>query len=137
MPTREQEAASWQLISFDSRKAAQRLLEAECYRSCVSRAYYAAYAAITSALIRQGIALGHGGNNPGHAGLPIYVLNNLTRLPLTTRFEINKALRRLYRARAEADYVAAAMVDRLAAKKMLRDLNRVLQLLGAERKGEN
>ncbi|MGI4788104.1 MAG: hypothetical protein ACRYFS_04560 [Janthinobacterium lividum] len=77
-----------------------------------------------------------GGNNPGHAGLPVYVLNNLTLLPLVTRFEINKALRRLYRARAEADYVAAAIVDKPAAKKMLRDLSRVLQLIGIERKGE-
>jgi len=65
------------------------------------------------------------------------VLNNLTLLPLTVRFEINKALRRLYRARAEADYVAAAVVDNAAAKKTLRDLNRVLQLLGIERTGEN
>ena len=122
---------------MNSRKAAQRLLEAECYRSSVSRAYYAAYAAITSSLVRQKITLGHRGNNPGHAGLPVYVLKNLTLLPLTARFEINKALRRLYRKRAEADYVAAAAVDRDAAKKTLRDLNRVLQLLGTERRGED
>ncbi len=137
MPTREEEAGPWQAISFNSRKAAQRLLEAECYRSSVSRSYYAAYSAVTSALVRQGITLGHGGNNPGHAGLPVYVLNNLTLLPLVTRFEINKALRRLYRARAEADYVAAATVDNAAARRMLRDLNRVLQLLGIERKEGN
>ncbi len=73
MATREEEAEQWRLISLNSRKAAQHLLEAECYRSSISRSYYAAYAAITSALIRQGITLGHGGNNPGHAGLPIYV----------------------------------------------------------------
>ncbi len=137
MPTRDEETAQWQASSFNSRKAAQKLLEAECYRSSISRSYYAAYSAITSALIRQGITLGHGGNNPGHAGLPIYVLNNLTLLPLVTRFEVNKALRRLYRARAEADYVAAAIVDRYAATKMLRDLNRILQLLGAEHTGGN
>lgn len=137
MPTRDEEAEQWRAMSFNSRKAAQHLLEAECYRSSVSRAYYAVYSAITSTLIRQGITLGHGGNNPGHAGLPVYVLNNLTLLPLITRFEINKALRRLYRERAEADYVAAAAVDNAAAKKALRDLNRVLQLLGIERRGEN
>ena len=137
MPTREEEARRWQAISLNSRKAAQHLLEVECYRSSVSRPYYAAYAAITSALIRQGITLGHGGNNPGHAGLPVYVLNNLTLLSLASRFEINKALRRLYRARAEVDYVAAAVVNNAAAKKTLRDLSRVLQLLAAERKGEN
>ena len=133
MATREEEAARWRAISRDSRKAAQRLLEAGCYRSSVSRAYYAAYSAITSALIQQGITLGYGGNNPGHAGLPGYVLNNLTSLSLVSRFEINKALRRLYRGRAEADYVATAIVDFAAAKRSARDLGRVLQLLGVER----
>ena len=137
MATREEDTARWQAISLNSRKAAQHLLEVECYRSSVSRSYYAAYAAVTSALIRQGITLGYGDNNPEHARLPVYVLNNLTALPIASRFEINKAIRRLYRARAEADYVAAALVDKAAAKRTIRDLNRVLQLLGIERKGES
>lgn len=137
MATRDEEAAQWRAISRNSRKAAQHLLEAECYRSSASRAYYAAYAAIMSALVQQGITLGHGGSNPGHAGLPVYVLNNLTTLPMESRFEINKALRRLYRGRAEADYIAAAVVDEAAAKRSIRDLSRVLQLLGQERRGED
>ncbi len=66
MPTREEEVTRWRAISLNSRKAAQHLLEVECYRSSASRAYYAAYAAITSALVQQGITLGYGGNNPGH-----------------------------------------------------------------------
>ena len=136
MATREDEAARWRAISRNSRKAAQHLLEVECYRSSVSRAYYAAYAAITSALVLAGITLGHGGNNPGHAGLPAYVLNNLTALPMTSRYEINKAVRRLYRARAEADYVATAVVDEAAVKRAIRDLSRVLQILGVDRGGE-
>jgi len=72
---------------------------------------------------------------PGHTGLPVYVLNNLTALPIASRFEINKALRRLYRARVEADYVTAAVVDRAAAKRSVRDLGRVLQLLDLEHSG--
>ncbi len=129
MPVREEEAARWRAISRDSRKAAQHLLEVGCYRSSVSRSYYAAYSAITSALIRQGIALGYGGNNPGHAGLPVYVLNNLTTLSMPSRFEINKALRRLYAARIEADYQAASNAGERAALGMLRDLDRILTLL--------
>ena len=137
MPTREVEAASWQAIALNSRKAAQQLLITDCCRSSISRSYYAAYSAVTSALIRQGITLGYGGNNPGHAGLPALVINNLTLLPLTARYDLNKALRRLYRARAEADYVAAAIIGEAEARKSLRDLNHVLQLLGIERRGEN
>ena len=139
MATRDEEASQWQAISRDSRKAAQHLLEVNCCRSSISRSYYAAYAALTSALIEQGITFGQGGNNPGHAGLPVYILNNLTALPLTRRFDLNKSVRRLYRARAEADYVAAAVVDAAAARRAIRDLSRVLQLLGSETKesGEN
>ena len=137
MPTRDKDALLWQAISRDSRKAAQHLLEVGCCRSSISRAYYAAYAALTSALIEQGITFGQGGNNPGHAGLPVYILNNLTALPLTRRFDLNKSVRRLYRARAEADYVAAAVVDSAAAKRAIRDLSRILQLLGADTKEQS
>ena len=132
MATREEEAQQWQIIGLNSRKAAQHFLDLECYRSSVSRAYYAAYAAVTSELVRQGITFGQGSNNPGHAGLPIYILNNLNMLPITVRFEVNKSVRRMYRARIEADYVAAADMDKAAALRVLRDLSRILQLLGAE-----
>lgn len=89
MPTRDEEAEQWRLVSLNSRKAAQHLLVTDCHRSSISRSYYAAYAAVTSALIRQGITLGHGGSNPGHAGLPALIVNNLSSLPLTARFDLN------------------------------------------------
>ena len=132
MATREEEAARWRAISRDSRKAAQRLLEVGCCRSSVSRTYYAAYAAITSALIRQGITLAHDGNNPSHISLPLLVLNNLTFLPLTARFDLNRALRRLYAERVEADYNAAAIVNGGVVIETLRDTNRILTLLDIE-----
>lgn len=135
MTTRDQEAAWWQAISLNSRKAAQRLLEVECYRSSISRAYYAAYAAVTGELIRQGITLAHHGNNPSHGGLPSHILNNLNTLPMTTRFYVNKAIRRLYVVRVAADYVAAANADRAAATNAIRDLGRILQALGTDKRG--
>ena len=137
MPTRDEEAEQWQLISLNSRKAAQHLLVMECHRSSISRSYYAAYSAVTSTLIRQGITLGHGGSNPGHAGLPALVVNNLTLLPLTARYDLNKALRRLYRARVEADYAAVIVVDNAAAKRSIRDLARVFQILGLDYQDQN
>ena len=129
MPTREEQAAQWLTVSRSSRKAAQHLLEVECYRSSVSRAYYAAYAAITSALVAQGITFGLGGNNPGHAGLPAYILNNLTTVPLTRRFELNKAVRRLYAARVHTDYIAYVAGGRASALNGLRELTRIFVFL--------
>lgn len=129
MATRDDEAAQWKVISRSSRRAAQHLLEVDCCRSSISRAYYAAYAALTSALIAQGITFGQGGNNPGHAGLPVYILNNLTALPLTRRFDLNKSVRRLYAARIQADYVAFSTEDRAAALNALRELSLILSAL--------
>ena len=137
MATRDEEAARWRAISRNSRKAAQHLLEAECYRSSISRVYYAAYGgdqAITSALIRQGITLAHDGNNPSHISLPTLVLNNLTFLPPTARFDLNRALRRLYGARIEADYNCTTLSDRTVAVNSLRDLRHILLLMGTDRK---
>ena len=132
MATREEDAARWQAISLNSRKAAQYLLEVECDRSSISRSYYAAYAAITSALVRQGITLGHDGNNPGHAGLPTLIVNNLTLLPLSVRFDLNKALRRLYAARIEADYDPVKSIDGTATLAAIRDVNRIFMFLAIE-----
>lgn len=129
MATRDDEAVQWQAISRSSRKAAQHLLEIDCCRSSISRSYYAAYAALTSALIVQGITFGLGGNNPGHAGLPVYILNNLTALPLTRRFDLNKSVRRLYAARIQADYVAFSAGNRAAALNALRELSLILAAL--------
>ena len=132
MATREEEAAQWQSISRNSREAAQRLLKAECYRSSISRSYYAAYAAITGALVAQGIPFSQARGGPSHAGLPAYILNNLSALPQTMRFDINKAIRRLYASRVEADYVIATLSDRSVAVNSLRDLRSVLLLLGTD-----
>lgn len=137
MATREVEARQWQAISWNNRKAAQHLLEAECYRSSISRSYYAAYAAITGELVAQGIPFSQARGGPSHAGLPAYILNNLSVLPQTMRFDLNKAIRRLYASRIEADYVVATLSDRAVAMNSLRDLRHVLLLLDTDRKGAN
>jgi uncharacterized protein (UPF0332 family) len=135
MATREEETVQWLAIGLNSRKAAQHLLDEECYRSSISRSYYAAYAAITGELVQLGIPFSQGRDGPSHAGLPAYILNNLNVLPQTVRFELNKAIRRLYASRVEADYVVAAISDKAVAVSSLRDLRHVLLLLDIDKKG--
>lgn len=48
------------------------------------------------------------------------------------RFDINKAIRRLYTSRVEADCVIATLSDRSVAVNSLRDLRSVLLLLGTD-----
>jgi len=78
--------------------------------------------------------LGYGGNNPGHAGLPVLVVNTLTLLPLTVRYDLNKALRRLYAARIGSDYDPAVAISNAAALDAIRDVNRIFLFLGIQEK---
>ena len=115
-------------MSVNSRKAAQHLLDAECYRSSISRAYYAAYCAVTSQLAGK-YTFPFGGNNPSHPDLPNLILYNLPALPEYKRRAVKQAVSRLWKARVEADYVPGAYTDRNTAVNALRDATRVLLLL--------
>src|SRR2546425_856887 len=91
--------------------AAQKLLvEGHC-RSCVSRSYYAAYSAISGALVKRGVTFARGWNNPSHEQVAALVHNGLA-LPVDLRRQINQAIRRLRVAREGADYHPGATIDR-------------------------
>lgn len=120
--------ATWAQMALNNSKAAKELLNAECYRSSISRAYYAAYCAITSQLAGK-YTFPFGGNNPSHPDLPILVMHNLPALPEYKRREIRQAIRKLWKARVEADYGPQAYIDRNFALGSLRDANRILLLL--------
>ena len=123
--------ATWVEMSVDNRKAAQNLLDAECYRSSISRAYYTAYCAVTSQLAGK-YTFPFGGNNPSHPDLLNMILNNLPALPNYKRREIKQAFERLWHARVEADYGPSAYIDRAKALNALRDASRVSALLEME-----
>ena len=68
---------TWEDLAAIHQAAAQHLFAAEKPthdRAVCGRAYYAAYALITSRL-PTGMAFQHGWNNPPHARLPAYVDN--------------------------------------------------------------
>src|SRR6266446_3011679 len=59
---------SWYDLASDARKAASRLV-GENYRSCLSRAYYAAYSKVTFALAAApGVTFPAGREGPNHPG---------------------------------------------------------------------
>lgn len=116
-------------MSLDCRHAAQVLIEEKCYRSSISRSYYAAYAAITSKLAEKSITYPQGRGNPSHASLPGYVLNNLTYLPHDMRFWVSDSVKDLFKARADADYVPPAVLDEQLARNMLRSATRIMGIM--------
>lgn len=119
---------TWEQMSEDCLRAAQALLDAGLLRRSVSSAYYAAYCAVTSELVARGVTFAHGWRNPSHEQLPDLVLNN-TGWQRTTRYQINRVLRRLRAAREDADYRPQAAVDRRLALACVRDCGRVLLTL--------
>ena len=123
--------ATWAEMSIENRRSAQNLLDAECYRSSISRAYYTAYCAVTSQLAGR-VTFPFGGNNPSHPDLPALILNNLPALPEYKRREIKQAVGRLWKARTEADYAPSVNIDRSVAISALRDAKRVLMALEME-----
>ena len=109
---------------------ASRKLASECPRSSVSRAYYAAYAAVTQALPRT-TTFPQNRNNPSHEQLPalVTVLGSLDR---RNRRNVRQALSRLRNQREDADYRPRVGIDLAVAKDAVRDASLVLSILGME-----
>ena len=121
--------ATWEEISRDALAASQELLTKGRIRSAISRAYYAAYSAIT-ARIRHGPGAPSGRfQNPSHdqAGKLLLIL---ATMPLSQRRDLAAALRRLRKGREDADYRPGRTLNRDDAIKLIRDSLRVVKGLG-------
>jgi uncharacterized protein (UPF0332 family) len=105
---------TWRDLAKDNRTAANELFTVKRYRSCVSRAYYAAYAEITHALLQANVTMPAGRGNPRHGALATNVEGHLTRVPL--RWRLSAAIRRLYRLRIVADYVPGLALQESEAR---------------------
>jgi uncharacterized protein (UPF0332 family) len=92
------------MVAVDSYGAAIELKKGRHWRSAVSRAYFAAYSAVSGCLIELGVAMPAGREGPSHGGLPDLVANNLTILRVHDRPRLVSRLRELYRLRVLADY---------------------------------
>jgi uncharacterized protein (UPF0332 family) len=114
--------ATWRELSAEALAAARALLDRGYFRSCVTRAYYAVYAAATSELTAmKGVAFPFGWGNPSHQQLPGLIRSRLTQHSERNRRELVKAIRRLRMAREDADYRPGASVDRTLALNVVRD----------------
>src|SRR5580704_14219307 len=101
---------SWFDLASDSRKAANRLVS-ENYRSCLSRAYYAAYSKVTFDLSTiPGVNFPAGEEGPKHpgktgtGGIRRLVEGSMTTLDGPRRVKLSELIGRLYTLRCAADY---------------------------------
>ena len=123
--------ATWRELSIDNREAAKDLLIDGRYRSSISRAYYAAYCAVSSVL--EGVVdFTYGGNNPSHESLDNMIVNNLYDFSQRERFAIRKGVRKLRNMRVAADYVPTDPIVRETALEALRTMSSVLKIVLGE-----
>lgn len=109
----------WESIAKDNLIAAKALVLDSRWRSAVSRAYYSAYAAITSRLIDVNFSYGREG--PGHDVLPKLVMTYLSVMKVYERRQVATAALRLYRQRIVADYRSSESVGEKDARAAVRD----------------
>ena len=118
--SREQKAERWRRTARATLETAKHLREREDYRSCVSRAYYAAYQAATFVCISHGddVHFPPGWNNPTHEQLPDLIANN-GDFSLNARRSARKILRELRALREDSDYRMGRTVDARTVKAAL------------------
>ncbi len=122
---------TWQDMAVDSLRAAKKLRDAGHFRSSVSRAYYAVFCLVTAELCKVTSVGGFGRYaHPPHREMTRFVQNCLrTRMAVGQAEWLNSLIRRLYKARLEADYVCGAAIDLALARDTLRDAHIVFRLL--------
>ena len=119
---------TWRQLSENSLQAAETLLQDGKYRSCVSRAYYAAYCAATHEIVQKLTTFSYGRNNPSHELLPTYIQNNLT-ISRTKKDAVDTYIRLLRLYREDADYRPQTTIDELTARECVRAAAEVQQQL--------
>lgn len=119
--------ATWRDIAVESERAARVLLREDAPRSCLSRAYYAAYAGVRNGLDFAGVK-----NDPSHAALPGLVGSTFSAMSVPDRRRVRTLLRRLYAYRVMADYTPGAVIDKVTAREGVAGAASILWILGIE-----
>ncbi|MGC8623841.1 MAG: HEPN domain-containing protein [Phycisphaerae bacterium] len=120
--------AAWSEISLNNWKAAQALRE-RYPRSSVSRAYYAAFSALTQAFADKRLSF-PGKQSPRHRDIPGMV--NQVFSSKARAGEIRRNIRALYAMRLNADYSAGRSTDAESAKEAIRSSVIILRACGVK-----
>jgi len=93
----------WRDMAQDCFDAASHLRANHHWRSCVSRAYYAAFSVVTAALVDRGVTPRRDYGTWSHTDLPDVAVTHLLASDAASA-NLGFAIRRLYRLRIAADY---------------------------------
>lgn len=100
---------TWLELARDARYAANVLLTQERFRSCMSRAYYAAYSKVAHELVATaGLAMPANREGPHHTGrrgaIRPMIETSMPNMSPQKRVKLSELIGRLYTLRIEADY---------------------------------
>jgi len=110
---------TWRQLSEGSLRAAEILFREGEYRSCISRAYYAAYCAATEEIVKKLTTFPNAWNNPPHIKVSVYIQNNLTLAP-TKKQRIIRRINILRLYRENADYRPQTTISEQVARNCIR-----------------
>jgi len=122
---------TWFDLASDARKAANRLVD-QSPRSCLNRAYYAAFSKVNHALVGVPgviIKLGREGvNHPGESGtggIRRWIITHMPDMEVAKRVKLSELIGRLYTLRVSADYKPSVEVDGRDAREAVSIMNTV------------
>jgi uncharacterized protein (UPF0332 family) len=97
----------WQAMATESQRAALGAETSACWRSSVSRHYYAAYQAVTSVLLYSGLNPPEAREAWNHADTPVLLETHFEKYIAARdrRRKLRRQLSELYKLRILADYV--------------------------------
>ncbi|MGC9259692.1 MAG: HEPN domain-containing protein [Phycisphaerae bacterium] len=107
----------WGTISLSNYNAAKAVIDISA-RSCVSRAYFAAFSALTGLFRHQQMVFVNGGDSPRHRDVTLLIGKAFSNGNLAKR--LKRAVRALYKLRLMADYSAGQATNRQSALQALR-----------------
>lgn len=123
--------ARWGDVAQEAAHAALVLRERGHNRSCVSRAYYAAYSRVTAALWNAGMEFPVQRPGPEHKPLPRLINDRLGRMKRDDRWALARNVRTLYRLRRTADYEPQSAIDNSSMVVALQAMKAVQKMLGS------
>jgi hypothetical protein len=126
---------TWYDVARDSRKAASEVVSSR-YRSCLSRAYYAAYSKVAQLLAEKGVPMPagrEGPNHPGHLptgeaasnGIRQMIVTQLMDIDVPKRRKLSELIGSLYTLRLYADYRPSIDIDAADAREAVSMMNTV------------
>src|SRR5436190_22725016 len=111
---------TWLDVARDARKAANVLATDGRFRSCVARAYYAAYSKVSHELaFTAGLQMPPGREGPSHARLRPLIETSMPNMAQPKREKLSELVGRLYTMRVDADYKPSTRVEDAEAREAI------------------